>query len=127
LDGQDLLGRFLANTADELLSRLRSARDGKYGCLVLWHGDGFPALSVHFNEDVAYIHYFVRDRHAGFQASGMTPRGCPEIVHFHGLDGASDAFDMTSAACLEPDAAIGAAIEFLRSSARPPSITWVEL
>lgn len=127
MNGEDLLGRFRASTDGELLLRLRSARRGRYRSFALWHAEKFPALFLHLNEDIAYIHYFPRDDHAGFQASGMPLGHCPDSVHFLGLGGEPESFEMTSDACLECDVAIAAAVEFLRDPALPPSIRWVEL
>ena len=74
-------------TEAELLARLRSVRRGRYGAFFLYHVVRHPFLSIQFNGDIAYLHYFPSENHPGFQPRGVTPENCSEHVHFLQTDG----------------------------------------
>jgi hypothetical protein len=129
----DLEGRVDVDCGEDLLHRLRSVRKGKYGAFILSHDssdDSQPSLWIHINEGIAYLHYLpdYRGLHAGFQATGMTPRGCEEAVHFLMVTGAeADSITMPRETLVPVDAAYKGAEEFLHEPALPPSISWFEL
>ena len=116
------------DTEAELLTRLRTVRRGDYGAFFLYHTEPHPTLSVQFNRDIAYLHYFPSDDHPGYQPCQMTPDGCDGDVHFLQTDGSeANSFDVSSDALVSADVAYIAAIEFLRSAELPPSVSWFEL
>jgi hypothetical protein len=126
----DLQGGSPVATDTELLTRLRTTRQGNCGAFTLYHQDGGPSLHIHINQDFAYVHYFddATGSNAGYQPTGMTPIGCPKSVHFVQTDGSeSYAFEMTHAAICSPDAAYDAAVEFLHNPGLPKCIKWLAL
>jgi hypothetical protein len=83
----DLDGRVDLDCDKDLIHRLRSARRGKYGAIILRHDgrdNNQPSLYIHINGDLAYLHYFPdnQGQHPGFQAKGMMAGDCEEDVRF---------------------------------------------
>lgn len=118
----------ISNEAD-LLDRIKSVRNGKYGAFMMYDiAKPYPALSIQINDDVAYLHYFPSDDHPGYQPQGMAPKSCDESVYFLQTTGLhSDGFDMPNSTLVSTDMAYTAAVEFFRSSDLPQSIFWSEL
>ena len=111
-----------------LIHRLRSVRRGRYGAFILSHQDLYPCLFVHFNDTLAYVHYFRSEDHPGFQPNGLPPDGCTQGGHFLQVDGSeADSIDVPPCAVVAADIALSAACDFLKSSALPPSVSWFEL
>ncbi len=124
----DFDGSVAISTEDDLLALLKTNRRGDYGAFILSHTENYPALFVHLNRDVAYLHYCPVDRHPGYQPHDMTPDGCPENVHFLQTEGSeADSIDMPDYALVSAATAYDAAVEFFRSSALPQTISWIEL
>jgi hypothetical protein len=118
----------LVTTEADLLARLRTVRRGLYGAFFLYHEHPHPMLSVQFNGDVAYLHFFPSDDHPGYQPCRMTPDGCDGDVHFLQTNGTeADSFDMPNDTLVSADDAYVAAAEFFRSADLPPSVSWFEL
>ncbi|EGF24894.1 hypothetical protein [Rhodopirellula baltica] len=124
----DLSGSFETDDAAQIADRLRTVRNGLYGASFVAGDSAYPCVAVHFNSDVAYIHYFPTDGHAGFQPSGMTPSGVIADVHFLNVDGdEAGAYDMAASAVVDAETAIAAVLEFAANLQLPPSIDWFEL
>ncbi len=113
----------------ELLTRLNSVRCGDYGACILSHDNReHPALFLHVNGKLAYLHFFPAEKHPGYQPRNMTPENCPAEVHFlqTTCDEASS-IDMPDYTIVSDEIAYYAAIEFFHSAALPPSVEWFEL
>ena len=124
----DYDGIIETNNQDELVARLHSVRRGPYGVFHIQRAEAFPYISLHFNGDLAYVHYFPADDHPGYQPTSMTPPNCPGDVHFLNIDGdEAGAIDMPASTVVSTESAIQAVREFAASSFLPPSIAWVEL
>lgn len=124
----DFEGGTKITNEDSLLSRLTTVRFGQFGAFVLNHANTYPALFVHLNLAIAYLHFFPADGHAGYQPTEMTPHVCPETVHFLQTSRTeADSFDMPDSTLVDADTAYQAAIEFFRFPKLPSSITWAEL
>lgn len=118
----------IVTTEAALLSRLRSVRRGEYGAFFLYHTIAHPALSIQFNGDIAYLHYFPADDHPGYHPRDMTPDGCAGDVRFLQTNGSeADSFDMPFNTLVSADVAYIAAVEFFRSAKLPRSVSWFEL
>jgi hypothetical protein len=127
---EDFTGRASFTTEAELIQRLRSVRDGNLGAFILSHDDTGPSLWICINGDIAYLHYFptILEQHPGYQATGMTPAGCPETVWFEQVHGGKGGgFEMIAAALVSVEASYLAAQEFMRAAVLPGSIPWFEL
>src|SRR5262245_7810970 len=62
--------RVVADEAD-LETALAKRYAGDANAFWLWHDDGeFPALSILIKADIAYLHYFPQEGHAGFRPVG---------------------------------------------------------
>ncbi len=130
MDIQDFSGRFSISNDRELLDRIRSVRTGPYGAFVLSHDEVGPSLWIHINQDLAYLHYFpsARERHPGFQPTGMTPANCPAEAHFLLVGGdEGSAIEMPASTLVTAEVAYRAAVEFLHDPGRPSSVAWFEL
>ena len=115
-------------TEGELISRLQTVRRGEYGAFFLYHEELFPMLSIQFNGDLAYLHYFPSEDHPGYQPCRMTPDDCESDVHFIQLDGdEANSFDMPRETLVSVEAAYAAATAFLHKTALPASVSWLEL
>lgn len=113
---------------DELLAQLRSVRRGPDGAFVLSHG-GSESLWIHFHGDTAFL-WFQPNRagtHAGFVPNGMW-QGEQRQVRFLQTSGfQADAIEVPWWQLVSSETAYRAAVEFLRSSELPPSVTWLAL
>src|SRR5438309_6752909 len=72
-------GNQTVSTLGELLKLLGSSRKVAFGEFRIGEKD-YPALVIHTNGDLAYLHYFPADRHPGSQAVG--DRGADGEVTF---------------------------------------------
>ena len=127
---EDINGAITTVSPVELGPYLIRVRRGAYGAFLLWDQDqGGPSLSISINGDVAYLHYWSGAKgHAGFQATGMTPPGCPEQVHFLQAGGVeADSFDLPGTTLVGVEIAYRAAREFLATGTCPTCIRWLEL
>ena len=124
----DFSGTFETEDADQIADRLRSIRDGDFGAFYVAGASNYPYVAVHFNAEVAYLHYFPSDGHPGFQPTGMTPNGFADHVHFLNIDGTEgSAFDMPASTIVDAETAIAAVLEFATNVEMPLSIDWCEL
>jgi len=95
---------------------------------MLSHEDDYPALSVQLNHDIAYLHYFSKEDHPGYQPRGMTPKGCTGDYHFLQTNNCeADSFDMPDYTLVSAETAYLAAIEFFHAAVLPESVAWTEL
>ena len=122
----DLDGYFETENETELIERLRTVRRGPYGAFVLQHASDYPYMSVHVNDDLAYIGFFP-SAESLFVPSGMSPLEDAGEIRFVlvGGDAADDIY-----ACAEDvvpfSLAVRAACQFLMTVGLPDSITWQE-
>ena len=119
---------FEVDDPETLTSHLNARRRGVYGAFHLTGQDPHPYVALHTNGEVAYLHVFLRDGHAGYQPRGMTPPDCPATVRFLNLDGSpAGSIEMPASCLVSVDVAIRAACDFLEAPGLPPSIEWLEL
>lgn len=124
----DLSGSLETDDIAELASRLRSVRARGYGAFHMSGYEDLPYMSVHFNGDIAYIHYFSSDGHPGFQPTDMTPPDCPDVVRFLNTDESeAGAIEMPASTLVDANTAVAAAVEFAATRQMPRSIRWSEL
>jgi hypothetical protein len=124
----DFEGSLTVNTVDDLLARLMSIRRGDYGAFDLSHTNDYPALSIHLNRNIAYLHYFPADGHAGHQPRDMTPDGCDGHRHFLQTNHCeADSFHMPNYTLVSAETAYAAAVDFFHAPELPESIRWFEL
>ncbi|TWT81670.1 hypothetical protein CA13_31230 [Planctomycetes bacterium CA13] len=124
----DLSGTFETDDAAEITDRLRTVRKGVHCAFFVAGDSAYPYIAVHFNSDIAYIHYFPSDGHPGYQPTGMTPHGVSDDLHFLNVDGSeAGAFDLPASALVDADTAISAVLEFAANCEMPQSINWFEL
>jgi len=121
----DFDGRVSIDNEDELLLRLQLVRSGEYGAFLLHHDKDYPALALHFNGDIAYLHYYPAQRHSGYQAQDMAPQGVAKNMRFLQVDGdEANSFQMPDYTLVSDETAYATAVEFFRRSEIPLSISW---
>ena len=121
----DFDGRVSIDNEDELRLRLELVRKGEFGAFLLHHDKGYPALALHINGDVAYLHYYPSRGHSGYQAQDMAPSGCEPKVRFLQLDGdEGNVFQVPDYTLVSTETAYETALEFFRRSEIPLSISW---
>lgn len=120
---------FQVESVFTLEEKLKTLRKDKYGAFVLSRQEDGPSLWINVNNNIAYIHYFTTldGSHPGFQPADMNSADFPESVHFWGLDGESDSFDMPNSTLVPVELAYLAAKEYFEHEGRPKSIQWFEL
>ena len=124
----DFDGGVTVENEDELLLRLQLVRNGEQGAFLLHHDKDYPALAVHLNGNVAYLHYYPAAHHAGYQAQDMSPANCAKKMKFLQVDGGeANAFHMPDYTLVSDETAFAAAIEFFRRAEIPLSISWCGL
>ena len=124
----DLSGAIELSDVSQIADRLRSVRNGTHGVCYIAGDANYPYVAVHFNGDVAYLHYFPSDDHPGFQPFGMTPANCADSVHFLNIDGLDGgAFDMPASTLVDANTAVSAVLEFVANQVMPESVNWFEL
>jgi hypothetical protein len=124
----DLDGACEVERDDELMTRLRSVRHGVDGAFVLDHG-GPESLWVHIHGDAVFLCFFPDEygRHPGFVPDGMWP-GERRPARFRLVGGAeADSITVPWQQLLPVASAYRAAVEYLHSRSRPPSVVWLEL
>jgi hypothetical protein len=112
----------------DLLHRLRSERRGPDGAFILSHG-GEESLWIHIHGDAAFLWYQPRRDcdHAGFVPDGMWT-GERHHIRFLQINGTqADSILVDWSQLLTAEMAYQAAVEFLRATTRPESVTWLEL
>jgi Immunity protein Imm1 len=96
-------------------------------CFWLSHDDQpYPFLGVLVKGDLAYVHYFPEDRHAGHRSLGNLPGLDPEGLTTFYLDEGTPQEILNDGIVLF-EKALAAAKEFHQSPALPRSIEWQEL
>ena len=115
-------GNQTVSNLDELLQILRTSRKGAFG--EFWIGEeGCPALVIHTNGELAYLHYLPAERHPGFQAVGDKDAG-GEVTFTQ--EGEVD-FSMPRAVVVSVEQAYQAAADFFKSHSMPSCVEWTEL
>jgi|APTNR8051073442_1049403.scaffolds.fasta_scaffold06895_2 hypothetical protein len=104
-----------------------------YGAFMIYTAVGEPELWLHFNDDIAYPHYFPTSdgSHPGWQPeSEERPEhvNLPETIIFLQVGAImADRIEMPRETTVSKRKAIAAAKEFLMDQQLPPSISWFEL
>lgn len=125
----DFEGEHHIISEDTLLQRLRTVRSGIYGAFILEHDIDGSKLWVHFNKDIACLHFFPEDEFAGvLTATGKTPQGLEGRLHFLQVNNSeADSFDLDSCATMNADDAYAAAKEYYYTREAPSAMDWIEL
>jgi hypothetical protein len=93
----------------------------------LSHGiNGFPAINIMVNGNLAYIYYLPKERHPGFASVGMVPglRSGEYTVFFP--SSSKETFEIMNEAVVRFSDALKVAQEFAVSAELPKSIQWSE-
>jgi hypothetical protein len=115
-------GNKVVNSSDELTDILRNSRKEGFGEFQISE-KRYPAMLIHINGSLAYLHFFTADKHPGFQAIGDIT--AHEEVTFR-QEGHGD-FSMPRAVVVTADKAYQAAAEFFASRRLPGCAEWMEL
>ena len=112
----------------EGLSKALAWRDSHNGA-VFWlthNNESFPALAIRISGDLADVHFFPKQGHAGFRSlGGLNEEGTTRLV-YEGCDPAAG--EETSNQFLIPINAVrDIAIEFFRSKHMSTGVPWFEL
>jgi hypothetical protein len=86
-----------------------------------------PAISIMVKGDLAYVHYFPKDRHPGFASLGMLPGLTSGGDTSFFPDDTDETFEILNYAVVRFADALKVAQEFAISPALPKSIQWSEL
>ena len=88
----------------------------------------YPMIQAFVSGSFGYLCYWPAEDVAGHVGTGMTPRDCPEMVHFQwGSEASGDDVDAPKANVIPAAIACEALFEFLANGCRPKSINWFEL
>jgi Immunity protein Imm1 len=115
-------------TLAEVEALLRRRYGAGRNAFWLRHGcNKFPAINIMVSGDLAYIHYFPKERHPGFASVGMLPglRSGEETDFF--LSSSNEPLGIMNDAVVRFSDALKAAQEFAISPELPKCIQWSEL
>lgn len=94
----------------------------------LSHGsDKSPAINIMVRGDLAYVHYFPKDRHPGFASIGTVPSLSLGGDTSFFPDNTEETFEILNEAVVQFADALKVAQEFAVSPELPKSIQWSEL
>lgn len=124
----DFNGTHTVHDSSELEEIMQTRSDEGLNEFCLSHeGSDHPLLLISVKGDLAAIHYFPRDGHAGFASIGgglgLGPRGMTSFA----TGSPVNAIEITNDAVIPFSTALAVAKEFLRSRELPRSIKWLEL
>lgn len=89
--------------------------------------EGFPAINIMVNGDLAHVHYFPKERHPGYAsvggALGLSPEEDTEFFH----DNTQETIQIMNDSMVSFSDALKAAQEFAISKSMPKCIQWDEL
>jgi hypothetical protein len=125
---RDFDGVYQVKSEEELLARLRSVGRGADGAFILDHG-GPASLWVHLHGDAAFLWYWPTGASgdAGFVADQMWPGERREVRFRLVSEFEGDTINVPWWQLVPVETAYRAAVEFLLSPARPPSVVWLAL
>jgi hypothetical protein len=113
-----------ADIASAMSRRHRAARNAFW----LSHGSElFPAISILVNGDLAYLHYFPKERHAGLASIGDLPGLKAEEFTKFFPEQSNEPFDVMNEAVVPFSDALKVAHEFSISATMPKCIRWNSL
>jgi hypothetical protein len=114
-------------TPEELEAALRKRRDGGINSFWLSHVvDEHPKLALLVKEDLASVHYFPKERHAGFQSVAKEPGPDPYGTTVFFVRPTEKVWVVNYAIIPFSDA-LKAAQEFAISPTLPKSVEWDEM
>lgn len=91
---------------------------------LLSHEERYPLLTIQVRGDIACLHFFLGEDHAGFISVGDRKRR--DLVTLN-TNTPSETIEIAGSFVVTLHRARAAAHEFLRSASRPTSIDWEEL
>ena len=117
----------VTNPAD-IETALRTRHGAGRNAFWLFHGSKkSPSISIMVSGDLAYVHYFPKDRHPGFASFGMLPGLRPGGDTSFFPDDTNETFEIMNQAVVRFADALRVAQEFSISPELPKSIQWSEL
>jgi hypothetical protein len=112
----------------DIEAALRKRHGAGRNAFWLFHGSNTsPVISIMVKGDLAYVHYFPKDRHPGFASFGALPgltSGCDTSFF---PDDTEETFEIMNYAVVRFADALKVAQEFAISPALPKSIQWSEM
>jgi hypothetical protein len=116
------------STRLEVEAALSKRDDAGMNSFWLSHGaEEFPAINIMVNGDLAYAHYFPKERHPGYASIGNLPHlsrgGITNFFH----DPGGEPFDILNEAVVPFSEALKVAQEFAISKELPKCIPWNSL
>ena len=86
----------------------------------------FPVINILVKGDLAYVHYFPKDRHPGFASAAKEPGPRPNETSIF-FEYPTEKMWVLNSALIPFSDALKAAREFALSATRPSCIQWSEL
>lgn len=93
----------------------------------LYGKNRYPCLAIMVNNQNAYLHYFPKDKHPGFQSVGIDTNLKSGELSFFYTNSIDEEIAVANDAVVSFSTAIIAAKEFFSSMGMPNSIKWFEL
>ena len=123
---EDFSGSFEVEDVVEVERILTRRYAGCYNGFWLFHESKFPSLSILVKDEVAYAHYFPKERHAGFRSKGHEPNLNGDTTEFR-LDNTNQKEEIENSAVISFADELSVAKDFFYSSEIPRVIEWIEL
>lgn len=123
---RDFNKEFEVKNIDEIEAILRIRYTPGYNSFWLRHEELNPCISILAKADLAYVHYFPEDRHAGFRSVGNVANPEEEMTMFR-LRTVNQEQPILNDAVVPFSAALAVAKEFFHAKGLPRSIEWLEL
>jgi len=111
-------------------SELARALTQKYGAVNhfwLFHEGKYPAMSILVKDDLASLHYFSKERVAGFRSVGHVPGLSNGGLTVFAMENPEQEERVPNEFVVPLSTALAAATDFLRSKERPSCVEWFEL
>lgn len=111
---------------DEIEAILKIRYAPGYNSFWLDYEELYPCISILTKADLAYVHYFPGDRHAGFRSVGNVANLEGEMTIFR-LDTINQEQPILNDAIIPFSSALAVARDFFHAKSLPRSIKWLEL
>lgn len=125
---EDFTGQKQVRNESDLASALCTRDQRNSNCFWLsLDNEKFPCLSICVRDELAYAHYFPKDRHPGFHTVSANPNQSSSTRYEFYINGTGETIEVLANTIITVSKSKLIAMEFLRNAAIPTCVAWIEL